>query len=69
MLKGMVEKVNVLTDGGELLQAAIFFNQNELLKYFISIGCRLDNPPDTVNRVLSDSSNKLDHYRKSPFII
>ena len=38
------------------------------MKFFISQGARLDNPPETVQKIYLDPSAS-ESYRKSPFII
>lgn len=45
MLEQFVDKVNMGTDGGHLLQAAIFCKQPDVVKLLISKGADLGNPP------------------------
>lgn len=64
----MLDKINMTVDGGQLIQAAIQFEKNEMLQYYISKGANIELPPETVSKLYIDHSNKSE-YRKSPFII
>jgi len=57
-----------LAEGGQLIQAAIQFEKNDMLKHYIAKGCSVDNPPETVSKLYIDHSRNSE-YRKSPFII
>ena len=63
-----IDKVNMLVDGGELIQAAIQFKQNAMLQYYVEKGAKVDMPPDTVSKLYIDHG-KSPEYRKAPFII
>ncbi|CDW79057.1 ankyrin repeat domain-containing [Stylonychia lemnae] len=68
LIAGMIDKVNMLVDGGELIQAAVSFNQPKMLEYYIEKGAKVDMPPETVGKLYTDTS-KHQEYRKAPFII
>ena len=55
-------------DGGQLIQAAIQFEKNDMLQYYISKGANVDLPPESVSKLYIDHSKKPE-YRKSPFVI
>lgn len=64
----LIDKVNMGVDGGQLIQAALAFEKNDMLQYYISKGANVDLPPDTVSKLYIDYSRKPE-YCKSPFII
>ena len=64
----MLDKINMTVDGGQLIQAAIQFEKNEMLEFYISKGANVELPPETVSKLYIDHS-KRPEYRKSPFII
>ena len=40
-----------------------------MLDLFIKRGARLDNPPETVSKIISDPKGLNENYRKATFII
>lgn len=64
----MIDKINMVVDGGQLIQAAIQFEKPEMLDYYIKQGAPVDLPPDKVSKLYIDHERKSE-YRKSPFII
>ncbi len=64
----LIDKVNMSVDGGQLIQAAIAFEKNDMLQFYISKGANVNLPPDTVSKLYIDHGRKPE-YRKSPFII
>jgi hypothetical protein len=68
MIGGMLDKINMTVDGGQLIQAAIQFEKNDMLQYYISKGANVELPPESVSKLYIDHSKKPE-YRKSPFVI
>lgn len=79
IIDALLDKINILVDGGQLiqvsetfvslnLQAAIQFEKNDMLDYYIKKGASVDSPPDTVSKLYIDHS-RTSEYRKSPFIL
>ena len=68
MLETFMEKVNVQAEGGQLMQAAIYCRQPDLVKALIQRGVDLANPPAKVPP-LQAHPDCHSNYRQSPFII
>ena len=68
IIESFIGKINMMIDGGELIQAAIQFKQNAMLQYYIEKGANVDMPPDTVSKLYIDQG-KSPEYRKAPFMV
>jgi len=68
IISGFIDKINMLVDGGQLIEAAIQFNKPEMLEFYIEKGAKLDMPPDMVTKLYIDNTRGRE-YRKSPFVI
>ena len=61
MLGPMIEKVDMLKYGGDLLQAACTFGKRDILELLLNKGADLMNPPDAIAGE--------DAYRRAPFML
>ena len=68
LIEGFMDKINVQTDGGHLLQAAIHMKVPSMVKLLIEKGTDLANPPLKVPPLQTDPESST-RYRQSPFII
>ena len=62
----LLNKVNMESSGGQLLQAAVEFEQPKILEEFIKKGASVRSPPETVAPV--EGQARTD-YRKAPFAV
>lgn len=60
LVEPLLEKVDILKFGGDLLQAAAFHGKTDIVELLLSKGADCMNPPESVND---------ETYRKSPFIL
>mmetsp|Transcript_108136 Transcript_108136/g.149430 ORF Transcript_108136/g.149430 Transcript_108136/m.149430 type:complete len:136 (-) Transcript_108136:1689-2096(-) len=67
MVQLLLKRVDMVVDGGQLLQAAVQCGNNDLVQYYIEKGARVQNPPQSV--VSAITGGKSDAYRHSPYII
>lgn len=61
MIQLLLKGVNMVLDGGQLLQAAVQAGKADLVQFYIEKGARVDNPPSNV--VSTIPGGKTDVYR------
>jgi len=65
----MMSKVDIPTNGGQLLQAAIMHQREDFVDKIFKKGCSLKDPPSAVQAIAGESGETSDEYRKAPYLV
>jgi len=65
----VIDRINTLVYGGDLMQAAVYFDQPEIVELLLLKGISLDEEPDSISKVYGSADAQAEAYRKTPFIV
>lgn len=63
----MIDKVDIVNQGGQLIQAAIECGNKELLSHYLKKGCDINSYPQAVTPI--ETKENIVDYRPAPFAV